>query len=139
MNNNNNSGWDDDDNNKHLDWDLRQVLALEILRPTLLNMKLARMDGDYNKWLSCCEELYDEIQHKFDDRINEEKEYNKLLNNIVVIANKNPSVWTKQGHNVDTETKFKVHLRELQRWLWIKMEDYKFFGAGGEDYNENEI
>ena len=125
-NNNYSKGFGGDNEEAGLVYDLRQTYA-QILDEVLKRIAECRVRGDFTEWFNSLEHLQIEINQKLlpPERV----EYEKELTNCVKVLNSESAVFNKISKNNDGVFKVKCALRDLEKWLKIKMEEHKLFGA----------
>ncbi|OQY40995.1 MAG: hypothetical protein B6229_00385 [Spirochaetaceae bacterium 4572_7] len=107
-------------------YDLRQTYA-QILDEVLKRIAECRVKNDYTAWFDALEHLSIEINQKLLEP--ERKEYNKELVKCIKILRENTGVFNGQSKSQEGTFKIKCALRDLEKWLKIKMEEHKLFGA----------
>jgi len=107
-------------------YDLRQTYA-QILDEVLKRIAECRVKEDFTEWFNSLEHLQIEINQKLLGP--ERKEYETELKKCVVILKKERSVFNKLSKSNEGVYKVKCALRDLEKWLKIKMEEHKLFGA----------
>ena len=107
-------------------YDLRQTYA-QILDEVLKRIAECRVKSDFTEWFNSLEHLQIEINQKLLPQ--ERTEYEAELKKCVLILNKEKSVFNKISNNNEGVYRVKCALRDLEKWLKIKMEEHKLFGA----------
>jgi len=107
-------------------YDLRQTYA-QILDEVLKRIAECRVKEDYTAWFNALEHLEIEINQKLLPA--ERLEYNKELETCVNILRTNSTVFNGLSKNQEGTFLIKCALRDLEKWLKIKMEEHKLFGA----------
>lgn len=115
------------ENNKDMAYDLRQIYA-KIVGEHMTDVAEARRSSNYGVWLENLEDLYTVIAHKFKEATNNTNVYNKLIKEISDVANANISEWTGKSHDSKKVALIQNKLRELERFLYAKMEEANMFG-----------
>ena len=107
-------------------YDLRQTYV-QILDEVLKRIAECRVKQDYTAWFDALEHLAIEINQKLLEP--ERKQYNIELAKCVKILRANASVFNGQSKAQDGTFNIKCALRDLEKWIKIKMEEHKLFGA----------
>jgi len=107
-------------------YDLRQTYA-QILDEVLKRIAERRVVEDYTGWFNALEHLEIEINQKLLEP--ERKEYQTKLDVCIKILRANAAVFNGVSKEVESTFKIKCALRDLEKWLKIKMEEHKLFGA----------
>ncbi len=123
--NNYNKGFGGDNDETGLVYDLRQTYA-QILDEVLKRIAECRVRGDFTEWFNSLEHLQIEINQKLSKQ--EREEYEEALTKCVKILNLESAVFNKISKNNQGVFKVKCALRDLEKWLKIKMEEHKLFG-----------
>lgn|SRR3990167_1212256 len=112
--------------NQDLAFDLRQIYA-KIVGDHLLDISDARKQQNFYLWFKNLEDLHTIVRHKFKKK-EEEIEYEKIVNNIIDLSNKYSDVWLAQNKDASKVSEFEKALRELEMFLYEKMNDAHMFG-----------
>ena len=107
-------------------YDLRQTYA-QILDEVLKRIAECRVKGDFTEWFNSLEHLEIEINQKLLPK--ERDEYEVELNKCIKVLQNQSAVFNKVSTNNEGIFKVKCALRNLEKWLKIKMEEHKLFGA----------
>lgn len=109
-----------------LAYDLRQIYAL-LVGEHLKDIAEKRKSMDYYNWFKALEDLKTEVAHKFkkDDDI---EKYDELVKKISAVANKCEDTWIGKSRIADDVNKIEKVLRDLEQFLYKKMEEAKMFG-----------
>jgi len=125
--NNYNKGFGSDNSEEAgLIYDLRQTYA-QILDEVLKRIAECRVKGDFIEWFNALEHLQIEINQKLLPP--EREEYEEELKKCVEILQKETAAFNKISKDNVEIFKVKCSLRNLEKWLKIKMEEHKLFGA----------
>ena len=111
---------------QELAFDLRQKYA-QIVGEHLEDVSLARKGNHFNLWLKNLQDLHVIVKHKFKKK-EDEKEYNKLINNIIILANKYSSTFLNQSQDPNECAIIENSLREIEMFLYLKMNEANMFG-----------
>ena len=111
-------------------YDLRQTYA-QILDEVLKRIAECRVRQDFTAWFDALEHLSIEINQKLLEK--EREEYNKELKKCVKVLNENKSIFNGHSKSADGTFKIKCALRDLEKWIKVKMEEHKLFGAIAEE------
>ena len=111
-----------------LAFDLRQRYA-KIVGDHMELVAGARLDRNYQEYFRALEDLYVLVRHKFKKPIEDIKRYNKLRSEAIVIANKYPDGWLSKNSNPNELAQIENALRELEMFLYSKMDIANMFGA----------
>jgi len=125
-NNNYNKGFGGDNEETGLVYDLRQTYA-QILDEVLKRIAECRVKNDFTEWFNSLEHLQIEINQKLLPK--ERDEYEVELKKCIEVLRKESAVFNKVSKNNDGIFKVKCALRNLEKWLKLKMEEHKLFGA----------
>ena len=125
-NNNYNKSFGGDNEETGLVYDLRQTYA-QILDEVLKRIAECRVRGDFTEWFNSLEHLQIEINQKLLPP--EREEYEVELKKCIEVLRKESAVFNKVSKNNDGIFRVKSALRNLEKWLKIKMEEHKLFGA----------
>jgi hypothetical protein len=90
----------------------------------------ARKGENYYIWFKNMEDLHTIIRHKFSEKEDEE-EYIKKIGEIIKIANENREVWLGKNKDAFAVMKVESALRDVEMFLYQKMDDAKMFGQIG--------
>jgi len=107
-------------------YDLRQTYA-QILDEVLKRIAECRVKQDFTAWFDALDHLAIEINQKLLKP--EREEYEEELKKCINILRTNSSVFNGTSKNQDSTFKIKCALKNLEKWLKIKMEEHKLFGA----------
>lgn len=118
-------GSDNYDEADGLVYDLRQTYA-QILDEVLKRIAECRVRGDFIEWFNALEHLQIEINQKL--LPGERDEYEEELKKCIKILKENRAVFNKLSTDNDGIYKVKQALRNLEKWLKIKMEEHNYFG-----------
>ena len=116
----------DDQEGEGLVYDLRQTYA-QILDEVLKRIAECRVKQDYTSWFDALEHLEIEINQKLLPK--EREAYQKELSKCIKVLRENSSVFNGTSKSNEGVYKIKCALRNLEKWLKIKMEEHKLFGA----------
>lgn len=122
---------------KEMAWDLRQIYA-RLVGVHLVDCADARNEGKFYEWFKALENIKTITKHKFVDKENTLKEYEKLIKAIKEVANKYSSTWNKKTHNTKEIQLIDKSLRDLEEYLYEQMQEGGIFGTGNV-YDEDEI
>ncbi len=125
-NNNYNNGFGGDNEEAGLVYDLRQTYA-QILDEVLKRIAQCRVENNFTEWFNSLEHLQIEINQKLLEQ--ERKEYEIELKKCVTILRTERSTYNKVAESNEGVFKVKCALRNLEKWLKVKMEEHKLFGA----------
>ena len=128
---------DSQDEEKSLAYDLRQIYA-KIVGEHVLDVAEARKAENFYVWFKAIEDLHTITRFKFDDPEEDEKVYIDKKNNIIGLANKYASCWNGQTKVPREFAEIEKSLRDLEEYLYIKMNEGGMFGRGYV-YDEDEI
>ena len=121
--------------NKELAYDLRQRRAKFI--GDCIDDMIASMKADnFYLWMKSLEDLYDISAHMFSDK-DACKEYDKIKKELVEMANKYKSTWLGTAKKPEDASAIEQKLRELTRFVLLKIEESGAFGT--REYDEDEI
>ena len=121
-----NSGFGDSNEEAGLVYDLRQTYA-QILDEVLKRIAECRVQNNFTEWFNSLEHLQIEINQKLLPP--ERLEYEAELKKCVEVLNQHSAVFNKISNNTIGIYKLKCALRDLEKWLKVKMEEHKLFGA----------
>lgn len=113
-----------------LAYDLRQAYA-QILGEHLIDATTNRKENKFYQWFKALEDIKTITKHKFKKKEEALKEYEKLIKKIKEIAKKNSLTWSGQISDPDQIQEIDMVLRELEEFLYERMEESKLFGEGG--------
>lgn len=126
-NNSYNKGFGEDNTDgAGLVYDLRQTYA-QILDEVLKRIAECRVKNDFTEWFNSLEHLQIEINQKLLSP--EREEYETELKKCVTILTKERTVFNKISKDNEGVYRVKCALRNLEKWLKVKMEEHKLFGA----------
>lgn len=114
---------------KELAYDLRQIYA-KLVGEHLIDAAEARKSNIFYSWFKCLEDIKTITKHKFKDKKNTLIEYNNLVTKLKDLANKYPTTWKGEVSDPTAVAKIEAALRELEEFLYEKMEEGKVFGEG---------
>ena len=120
-----------EEQSKELAHDLRQTYV-EIMSEHLKDMAEARKSDNNYIWFKSLEDIHTIMKHKFKKKTDHE-EYLKLKKKVVECANLNKNEWLGKGSNITKKNEIETLLRELEQFLWLKMDESKMFGSKMED------
>jgi len=128
---------DNNEETNELAWDLRQIYA-RLVGEHMIDVAIARKNTEFFKWFKALEDIKTIINHKFTNKDEDIPKYKELLNNVKTLANKYPGAWRGTTSNSQEIAEIETALRNLEEFLYLKMEDAKMFGSGYM-YDEDEI
>jgi|TARA_Y100000310_G_scaffold3308_1_gene4237 hypothetical protein len=123
-----------------LAYDLRQRYA-KIVGDQLEEVTYARKTRNYPDWFKALEDLYTITEYKFNLSDEEKKElkkdnskfelknYTKLKEELVVIANKHTETWGGSIKDPEEIAKIEKALRNIEEWILFKMNEANMFGS----------
>lgn len=114
---------------KPLAYDLRQVYA-SLVGEHLIDASEARKHNNFYVWFKALEDIKTITKHKYKDKKKVLEEYNNLVRDIKSLANKYPYTWKGEAAKADEVAHIEAALRELEEFLYDKMEEGKVFGEG---------
>ncbi len=114
---------------KELAYDLRQIYA-KLVGEHLIDAAEARKSNNFYAWYKALEDIKTVTKHKFKDKKKALEEYESLLKKIKELANKYPSTWKGESSKPEEVAQIEAALRELEEFLYDKMEEGKIFGEG---------
>jgi hypothetical protein len=120
---------DKSDLTKELSYDLRQVYATLILGKAILSVDEARDQKNYELSLTKLRRWYIVSRHNFKKPQEEEKEYQKLINNCLAIANKYRGAFLGLSTNKDEIGIVEYSLDQLELFLYRICEEANLFGG----------
>lgn len=115
---------------QELAYDLRQIYA-RIVGAHLADIADSRKEAQYASWFKNLDDLHVIIKHKFKSPEKDEAAYKVIVDKIVLVANKHTNVWLGQNREPIACAAIEQTLRELEMFLYDKMNDAKMFGSGG--------
>ena len=115
-----------DDEAVGLVYDLRTTYA-QILDEVLKRIAQCRVQGEFMEWFNSLEHLQIEINQKLLEP--ERKEYEVELKKCIMVLQKYSAVFNKISKDNEGVFRVKCALRDLEKWLKVKMEEHKLFGA----------
>ena len=121
-----NNSFTDDNIEAGMIYDLRQTYA-QILDEVLKRVAECRVKNDYVEWFNALEHLEIEINQKLLKP--ERDEYERELRKCINILTTNQYAFNKMSEDNNQIFKVKRALSDLEKWLKIKMEEHKLFGA----------
>ena len=130
-------GSDSDDDKKNIAYDLRQYYA-KIVGEHLIDISFYRKKQMFGLWFRSLESLYTITSFKYNEKEKAKEDYDKLINSIHQLANKFSLCWRGKSKHPERTQEIDVALRQLEQFLYLKMEDSGIFGKGYE-YDEDEI
>ena len=131
---------------QELAYDLRQRYA-KIVGDHLEDIALSRKERNYPEWFKALEDLYTITEYKFKQSKRDkeiikkfqEKEkdkskfefpdYTKLKKELFALANEHTGTWAGTEFNSDEVGKIEVALRNIEEWLYFKMNEVNMFGG----------
>lgn len=123
-----------------LAYDLRQRYA-KIVGDHMEDVAEARKAKNYSDYFNSLEDLYVITKHRFKqgkkdkkekdttNKNNKEKSYESLKADVVKLANDYPSSWAGKTFNSEEVGKIEAALRNIEMYLYSKMNDAGMFGA----------
>lgn len=115
------------DGSMELIYDLRQRYA-NIVGNLMEDITQAMVDSNYSSWFKALDNLYTTVEFKF-KKEKDKDEYKTLKNNTIQVANKYFGAWTKVSTDSNEIAAIEESLRNMQRFLYRKMDEAKMFGA----------
>ena len=124
--------------NQDLAYDLRQKYA-KIVGDHLEDISDARKQNNFYLWFKNLEDLHTVIKFKFKDKKEKYKEldltpeeiYKKIVKEIVDLSNTYKQIWVGEVRSGEGYAFIENRLRELEEFLYDKMNEAKMFGSGG--------
>ena len=107
-------------------YDLRQTYA-QILDEVLKRIAECRVQENFTEWFNSLEHLQIEINQKL--LAPEREEYEKEKEKCIIILTQERAVFNKLSKDNGGVYRVKTALRDLEKWLKLKMEEHKLFGA----------
>jgi len=117
------------DSTGDIPYDLRQIYAM-LVGKHMEDITILRKQHKFYDWYKSLEDLKTITFHKFRKKDEAIKTYNQLVERINELAKKNVSVWNGTNKNSNVSSEFDKVLRELEEFLYQKMEEGKLFGEG---------
>ena len=116
-----------DEEGKDLVWDLRQIYAQDILKPTLTAIKIARLNSNFVDWFKLLRrDLRVEINHKMNKE--ERISIKKKIDEIKMIISKNENSFLGKDKDAVGFQKIDDSLCELEMMMWNVMEEHNMLG-----------
>ena len=113
-----------------LQYDLRQIYAVELVGEHLKDIMRARKEDDFKAYFKCLKDLWIITQHKIKSKDKEApKKYQELLDKVIDKINEYPMVFAKKSNNAKGSWEIERTLNELEMFLYDKIEEAKMFGA----------
>lgn len=117
-----------------LAYDLRQIYA-RIVGEHLQDIAEARKNEKFYIWFKNLEDLHTIVKHKFkkkkEDKQDPEKVYQNKKAALVKLANDHQNVWVGASTEPIAFALIETALREIEMFLYDKMNDAKMFGQSG--------
>jgi hypothetical protein len=125
--------------NNELAYDLRQRYA-KLVGDHIEMIAVFRVQQKYSEWLNAMDNLYTIIEFKFLDRTKKKdltfedikelhEAYEKLIREVLEVANKFKSTWFNKSKEPEHISKIESALRSVERWLYFKMNEANMFGS----------
>jgi len=119
--------WNADNEESQLIYDLRQIYANEVIKPTLNQIKFFRTANNYSGWFeSLRRDLRVEISKELTEV--ELKEINEKINKVLKIIKANEMAYVGRDNSPERNDKIKEELCELEMLMMSLMEKHKMFG-----------
>lgn len=132
-----NKKYDNDSDEKNIAYDLRQVYV-KLVGEHLLDVSLTRKAQNFYDWFKALEDLYTITCFKFNEKDDSEIQYNELRKKVIGLSVKYSATWVGKTKNPEQTKEIDSALRELEEYLYFKMEDSGIWGQGY-TYDEDEI
>jgi hypothetical protein len=113
-----------------LAYDLRQIYA-KLVGEHMIDIAEARKADQFYTWYKALEDLHTIIKHKFKSKDKDEKDYNTTMDKVTKLANKFPTAWLGKNSNNNERSLIEEALRQLEEFLYDRMNDAKMFGESG--------
>ena len=110
-------------------YDLRQVYAVNLVGEALIDMARARKFNNLSMYYECLNDLYVIVRHKFKEKKDTVKEYERLLELAVKKANEYPNEWLGKSKNPRGCVEIKASLNAIEMFLYEQMERSNMFGT----------
>lgn len=115
---------------QELAYDLRQIYV-RIVGAHLVDIADSRKEANYGQWFKNIEDLHVIVKHKFKSPEKDEEAYQKLIEKAIEVAKQYTSVWLQQNREAKACSEIEKCLRDIEMFLYKKMDDAKMFGSGG--------
>jgi hypothetical protein len=110
-----------------LAYDLRQIYA-RLVGFHLTDACDARKSGKFYEWFKALEDIKTITLHKFKKREESIKEFEGYKTKITNLSIKYPTAFTGENKNPQQIKELDSSIRELEEWIYFKMEEGKVFG-----------
>jgi len=110
-----------------LAYDLRQKYA-QIVGFHLEDIAIARKAKRYPDYFHALEDLYVIVEHKF-KKASYIEDYKKLKEKAIGLINKYPSAYCGESTNAEEVGKIAQALKDMERFLYEKMDEANMFGS----------
>ena len=118
---------------KELAFDLRQIYAKDILGEHLKDIARARKIDDFSSYFKCLKDVYIVAQHKFKDKEEAKKEYERLMKIVVDLANKYEAAFLGTYKDPKPRAEIEQALNNVEIFLYNKIEEADMFGSKWDD------
>lgn len=119
-------------NPEALAYDLRQRYA-KLVGDHMEEVSLQRITNKFPEWLRSLEDLHTITKHRYKskkkDEYNKDENYNKIIKNIITLANKYNAVWSGETQDPEGTAELIASLRELEEYIYFKMNEAGMFGS----------
>lgn len=113
-----------------LAYDLRQSYA-KIVGEHMQDVADARKSDDFYAYYKNIEDLHTIVRHKFKDIKKDEEAYHELVKKFITVANQHKEVWQKTSKDAQGHANIEQALRNIEMFLYEKMNEAKMFGQSG--------
>ncbi len=117
-------------NPNDLAYDLRQIYA-KLVGEHLQDITDARKSDNFYSWYKALEDLHTITRHKFKKGDKDEEEYKKLKEALIKLANDYSACFLGKNKDPKQRAELETALRNIEEFLYAKMNDAKMFGEGG--------
>lgn len=125
-----------DNETKELAYDLRQFYA-KIVGDHLQDISDARKVDNYPAYINSLDDLHTIIRHKFKKAKEDEDAYQQLYNKAVQLCNTYSAVFLGIKKDSKEKTIIEMSMKDIEMFLYAKMEESNMFGTkaiGGDEY-----
>jgi len=120
---------------ENLAYDLRQRYA-KIVGDQLEIVAICRREKAYMEYFTALDDLHTITQHRFKEEKNTKKEgeevvkdYTTLKQTCINVSTKFAMAWNKQTENPEEIAQIERALRDIEMWLYMKMNEANMFGS----------